>query len=225
MNNHAKYADRIFRRIGSTGLVIFERDGTLLRKTSPSGDYMLGDINEEFVEMLRHLRHLNARFGFISDERGMDAGAYGRSEFATLTELLDALLSIRCAIPDFWVTWSDVPHASGTGLQRQADRQQEAGAGAIFQVMERYGIGRKETVFIGSSTAGSLAADDAGVSVIDYFNNLSEGTAQGAALKRVPNLSPPEATEVQRLRAKIQATLGWSIAGELKHGQQCGSQG
>ncbi|TBY96118.1 hypothetical protein E0H38_36925, partial [Rhizobium leguminosarum bv. viciae] len=95
MNNHAKYADRIFRRIGSTGLVIFERDGTLLRKTSPSGDYMLGDINEEFVEMLRHLRHLNARFGFISHERGMDAGAYGRSEFATLTELLDALLSIR----------------------------------------------------------------------------------------------------------------------------------
>lgn len=70
MNNHAKYADRIFRRIGSTGLVIFERDGTLLRKTSPSGDYMLGDINEEFVEMLRHLRHLDARFGFISDERG-----------------------------------------------------------------------------------------------------------------------------------------------------------
>ncbi|MBY3425057.1 hypothetical protein HFN86_33430 [Rhizobium laguerreae] len=225
MNNHAKYADRIFRRIGSTGLVIFERDGTLLRKTSPSGDYMLGDINGEFVEMLRHLRHLNARFGFISDERGMDAGAYGRSEFATLTELLDALLSIRCAIPDFWVTWSDVPHASGTGLQRQADRQQEAGAGAIFQVMERYGIGRKETVFIGSSTAGSLAADDAGVSVIDYFNNRSEGTAQGAALKRVPNLSPPEATEVQRLRAKIQATLGWSIAGELNCGQQCGSQG
>ncbi|KAF5881675.1 MULTISPECIES: hypothetical protein [Rhizobium] len=225
MNNHAKYADRIFRRIGSTGLVIFERDGTLLRKTSPSGDYMLGDINEEFVEMLRHLRHLNARFGFISDERGMDAGAYGRSEFATLTELLDALLSIRCAIPDFWVTWSDVPHASGTGLQRQADRQQEAGAGAIFQVMERYGIGRKETVFIGSSTAGSLAADDAGVSVIDYFNNRSEGTAQGAARKHVPNLSPPEATEVQRLRAKIQATLGWSIAGELNCGQQCGSQG
>ncbi|TBZ54535.1 hypothetical protein [Rhizobium leguminosarum] len=225
MNNHAKYADRIFRRIGSTGLVIFERDGTLLRKTSPSGDYMLGDINEEFVEMLRHLRHLNARFGFISDERGMDAGAYGRSEFATLTELLDALLSIRCAMPDFWVTWSDVPHASGTGLQRQADRQQEAGAGAIFQVMERYGIGRKETVFIGSSTAGSLAADDAGVSVIDYFNNQSEGTAQGAARKHAPNLSSPEATEVQRLRAKIRATLGWSIAGELNCGQQCGSQG
>ncbi|ASS60466.1 hypothetical protein [Rhizobium leguminosarum] len=225
MNNHAKYADRIFRRIGSTGLVIFERDGTLLRKTSPSGDYMLGDIDEQFVETLRHLRHLNARFGFISDERGMDAGAYGRSEFATLTELLDALLSIRCAMPDFWVTWSDVPRASGTGLQRQADRQQEAGAGAIFQVMERYGIGRKETVFIGSSTAGSLAADDAGVSVIDYFNNRSEGTAQSAARKHAPNLSSPEATEVKRLRAKIQATLGWSIAGELNCGQQCGSQG
>ncbi|TAU34927.1 hypothetical protein ELI43_37515 [Rhizobium leguminosarum] len=225
MNNHAKYANSIFRRIGSTGLVIFERDGTLLRKTSPSGDYMLGDINEEFVEMLRHLRHLNARFGFISDERGMDAGAYGRSEFATLTELLDALLSIRCAKPDFWVTWSDVPHASGTSLQRQADRQQEAGAGAIFQVMERYGIGRKETVFIGSSTAGSLAANDAGVSVIDYFNNRSEGTAQSGARKHAPNLSSPEATEVQRLRAKIQATLGWSIAGELNCGQQCGSQG
>ncbi|NKM48716.1 hypothetical protein GFL91_27930 [Rhizobium leguminosarum bv. viciae] len=225
MNNHAKYANSIFRRIGSTGLVIFERDGTLLRKTSPSGDYMLGDINEEFVEMLRHLRHLNARFGFISDERGMDAGAYGRSEFATLTELFDALLSIRCAMPDFWVTWSDVPHASGTGLQRQADRQQEADAGAIFQVMERYGIGRKETVFIGSSTAGSLAANDAGVSVIDYFNNRSEGTAQSGARKHAPNLSSPEATEVQRLRAKIQATLGWSIVGELNCGQQCGSQG
>ena len=98
MNNQSKYADSIFRRIGSTGLVIFERDGTLLRKT-PSGDYMLGDVNEEFVEMLRHLRHLDARFGFISDERGMDAGTYGRSEFATLTELLDALLRVRGAMP------------------------------------------------------------------------------------------------------------------------------
>ena len=225
MNNHAKYADRIFRSIGSNGLVIFERDGTLLRKTSPSGDYMLGDINEEFVEMLRHLRHLDARFGFISDERGMDADAYGGSEFATLTELLDALLSIRCALPDFWVTWSDVPHASGTRLQREADRQQEAGAGAIFQVMERYGIGKKETVFIGSSTAGSLAANDAGVSVIDYFSNRSEGTAQSWARKHAPNLSSPEATEVQRLRAEIQATLGWSIAGELNCVQQRGSQG
>ncbi|MGZ2452670.1 MULTISPECIES: hypothetical protein [Rhizobium] len=222
MNNHAKYADSIFRRIGSTGLVIFERDGTLLRKTSPSGDYMLGDINEEFVEMLRHLRHLNARFGFISDERGMDAGAYGRSEFAILTELLDALLSIRGAMPDFWVAWSDVPHASGTDLQRPPGRQQEPGAGAIFRVMERYGIGKKETVFIGSSTAGSLAASDAGVSVIEYFNDRSE-TAQNAAGNRARNLSSPEAADFQRLRAKIQATLGWSIAGELKSGLQHGS--
>ncbi|WP_261338324.1 hypothetical protein [Rhizobium leguminosarum] len=210
MNNHAKYADSIFRRIGSIGLVIFERDGTLLRRTSPSGDYMLGDINEEFVEMLRHLRHLDARFGFISDERGMDAGAYGKSEFVTLTRLLDALLSIRGAMPDFWAAWSDVPHASGTDLQRPADRQQEPGPGAIFRVMDRYGIGKKETVFIGSSTAGSLAANDAGVSVIDYFNNWSEGTAQSEAGKRALNLSSPEATDVQRLRAKIQATLGWS---------------
>ncbi|MBY3137026.1 HAD family hydrolase [Rhizobium leguminosarum] len=224
MNNHSKDADS-FRRIGSAGLVIFERDGTLLRRTSSSGDYTLGDISEEFVAMLRYLRDLNARFGFISDERGMNAGAYGRSEFATLTELLDALLGIRGAMPDFWVAWSDVPNASGTGLQRQADRQQEPGAGAIFQVMERYGIGRKETVFIGSSTAGSLAANDAGVSVIDYFNNRSEGTAQSGAPKHAPNLSSPEATEVQRLRAKIQATLGWSIAGELNRGQQYGSQG
>ncbi|MBY3185564.1 MULTISPECIES: hypothetical protein [Rhizobium] len=219
MNNHSKYADSIFRRIGSTGLVIFERDGTLLRKT-PSGDYMLGHINEEFVDMLRHLRHLDARFGFISDERGMDAGAYGRSEFATLTELLDALLRVRGAMPDFWVAWSDVPHASGTDLQRQPDRQQEPGAGAIFRVMERYGIRKRETVFIGSSTAGSLAANDAGVSVIEYFNDRSEGTAQNGAGKRAPNLSSPEATDVPRLRAKIQATLGWSIAGELNHGLQ-----
>ncbi|MHC2567739.1 hypothetical protein ACVMH6_000067 [Rhizobium leguminosarum] len=73
--------------------------------------------------------------------------------------------------------------------------------------------------------AGSLAADDAGVSVIDYFNNRSEGTAQSTAGKHAPNLSSPEATEVQRLRAQIQATLGWSVAGELNRGQQYGSQG
>ncbi|TBB15080.1 hypothetical protein ELH48_35915 (plasmid) [Rhizobium ruizarguesonis] len=224
MNNHSKYADSIFRRIGSTGLVIFERDGTLLRKT-PSGDYMLGDINEEFVEMLRHLRHLDARFGFISDERGMDAGAYGKSEFATLAELLDALLRVRCAMPDFWVAWSDVPRARGTDLQRPADRQQEPGAGAIFRVMERYGIGKKETVFIGSSTAGSLAGNDAGVSVIEYFNDRSEGTAQNGAGKRAPSLSSSEATDVERLHAKIQATLGRSIAGELNQGLQYCSQG
>jgi len=62
MNND----DSKFRSIGSAGLVIFERDGTLLRRNNPPRDFMLGDISNEFVQMLQQLREMNVRFGFIS---------------------------------------------------------------------------------------------------------------------------------------------------------------
>ena len=89
--------ERAFRRIGSIGLVIFERDGTLLRRNNPPRDFMLGDISNDFVLMLQHLRGIGVRFGFISDARGMDVGSHSPEEFAALlaihTARRDALLS------------------------------------------------------------------------------------------------------------------------------------
>lgn len=55
-------SDSILRRIGSTGLVIFERDGTLLRLNNSTRDFMLGDVSNVFVQMLQQLREA----GFVS---------------------------------------------------------------------------------------------------------------------------------------------------------------
>ena len=185
MNND----DNKFRSIGSAGLVIFERDGTLLRRNNPPRDFMLGDISNEFVQMLQQLREMNVRFGFISDARGMDAGSHGRSEFAALTQLLDKLLRVRGAMPDFWMAWSGFPQTSGSPRQDPGDRRRRDGAGPIHQAIEWYGVDKKEAMFVSSTAAGLFAANVAGVTSIQYP-------------------SPSGITDTQRLRAEIQRILG-----------------
>lgn len=97
--------DCTFRKIGSRGLVIFERDGILLRRSIPPRDFTLGDVNAIFVRMLQQLRQKDVRFGFISDARGMTVGTQGTPEFLALTRILDDLLKVREVVPDFWMTW------------------------------------------------------------------------------------------------------------------------
>ena len=155
----------IFRQIGSIGLIIFERDGTLIGQTDPSADFMLSDVVGEFVEMLRHLRALNIRFGFISDDRGMKAGEKGELEFAKLSSLLDGMLAIRSAKPDFWATWSG---SSANGTTQPTSRPEtssvsDLGPDAIQSIVEWYEVDKHHTVFVGRSATGLGAAASAGI--------------------------------------------------------------
>jgi histidinol phosphatase-like enzyme len=172
--------DSAFRKIGSTGLVVFERDGTLLRRISPRRDFTLGDISNEFVQMLKQLRDVDVRFGFISDARGMDAGSRGGSEFAALTTRLDELLRIREAMPDFWIASRIFPQGSEAVVQAGDERRTKDGADPISAMIQRaiewYGVDKKETIFVSSTAAGLLAADDADISAIPHSSLRGDRT-------------------------------------------------
>lgn len=157
----------LYRRVGSTGLVIFERDGLLLRRRDPSNHLTLGDVDEVFVGMLRRLRELNFRFGFIADQRGMDAGSYGRSEFAALTGVLDELLSIHQAIPDFWVAWNSLPRA-GTQAKHQDDHRLMSEVGMIQRATKWYDVDSRNAVLVGNSSRVMQAAKHSKIPTIIY---------------------------------------------------------
>jgi len=179
----------LFRRIGSTGLVIFERDDLLLRRRDPSNHLTLRDIDEDFVGMLKRLRELNFRFGFISDQRGMDAGSYGRSEFAALTRVLDELLSIYEAIPDFWMAWDSLPRA-GTEAEHQDNRRLMSVVGMILRATDWYGVDSRNAAFVGNSSRGMHAAKQAKIPAIIYSGWRND-----------------EAREIQMLRDTIEQML------------------
>ncbi|MFK3852591.1 hypothetical protein ACI2J5_24185 [Agrobacterium pusense] len=153
--------DCIFRKIGSRGLVIFERDGILLRRSIPPRDFTLGDVNAIFVQMLQQLRQKDVRFGFISDARGMTVGTQGRPEFLALTCILDDLLKVREVVPDFWMTW-------GTFRQAQDDRSGMADADTVFRAIEWYGVEKKAAMLVCSTVEGRRAAVEAGITYIHY---------------------------------------------------------
>jgi len=207
MNKDEHDAYRIFRTIGSTGLVIFERDGTLLKRQLPSRDFMLGDISNEFVEMLAHLRQLNVRFGFISDDRGMDAGSHGQTAFAALSRLLDGLLRIRGAVPDFWMAWPDF--LRGTDAQRRGrDGQGQApSVRMILHAIEWYGAEKRRTVFVYATTAGLIAANDADVIGIRYFGVQSDRVSLPRT-ETEPRPPRPAIAAIERLSAQIERILG-----------------
>ncbi len=200
MNND----DNKFRSIGSAGLVIFERDGTLLRRNNPPRDFMLGDISNEFVQMLQQLREMNVRFGFISDARGMDAGSHGRSEFAALIGLLDELLCVRRAMPDFWMAWSGFPQ----GIR--SDRRRRVGAEMILRAIEWYGIQKKETIMVTSTAAGLFAANVADVMSIKYSGLRSDRSMPHQRETEPQFPSPSMIVDPRRLRVEIQRILGLS---------------
>ncbi len=179
----------ISRRVGSSSLVIFERDGLLLRQKNPSNHLRLGDIDEDFVGMLRQLRDLNLRFGFISDQRGMDAGSYGRSEFAALTRVLDELLGIHRAIPDFWIARGSPPR-TGTEIQHQNNDLLKPDVGIILRAIKWYDVDNKRAVFVGHSPEGIQAAKRAKITGIQFCGEQND-----------------RVTEVQRLGDTIQQIL------------------
>lgn len=170
---------------------------------------MLGDINDEFVEMLKRLREFNVHFGFISNQRGMDASSHGRSESAALIRVLDELLSVRGGMPDFWMAWNEPPLGTGTESQYRNDRRHKPGTGMILRALEQYGVDKDKAVFVSSSVAGILAANDADVMGIHYSGWRSNETpAKGPEMEARRLASSPEVTDVQRLGATIEQILG-----------------
>jgi hypothetical protein len=93
----------IQRQVGSTGLVIFERDDILLRRKTQFEDQTLGDIDAEFMAMLQNLRALDVRFGFIAYHATEPFDPRSLIDRLTLTRLLDDLLKVSGALPDFWM--------------------------------------------------------------------------------------------------------------------------
>ncbi len=106
------YVHGIRRQEGSVGLVIFERDDILLHGRPQFGDYTLGDIDTEFVTMLQDMRELRVRFGFVWRHTTFPATRGARIESARLTQLLDDLLKVSAASPDFWI---ETIHSRGPG--------------------------------------------------------------------------------------------------------------
>jgi histidinol phosphatase-like enzyme len=160
----------IFRGIGSTGLVIFERDDVLLRQRTPLRDFTLGDVNDDFVKALKRLRDANLRFGFLSDQRGMDAGSHGLSDFAALTKVLDDLLRTNGAAPDFWLGWASP--ASKIKLRPRDLTTSEPEVAAIWRAMQWYDVAKTEAVFVGRSSAGLEAANRSNIHGIRYSDLL-----------------------------------------------------
>lgn len=207
-----KNYEGIYRRIGSAGLVIFERDGTLLRRNSPPRDFMLGDISNEFVQILQQLRKIDVCFGFVSDARGMDVGSHGRSAFATLTGRLDEVLRIREAMPDFWMAWDIFPQGSGKEVHagEKWRRRDDAGLAPamILQAVEWYGVEKKEAIFVNSSAVGLLAANEAGISAIQYTGFPPDRTIAPSRELERQFFKQSESADTQRLHAEIQRILG-----------------
>lgn len=173
---------------------------------------MLGDISNEFVQMLRKLREIDVRFGFISDARGMDLGTHGRPEFAALTGLLDELLRVREAVPDFWMAWRSFPQGSGPVVQTGEERRRRNGAGLpsgmILRAVEWYRVDKKDAIFVNSTAAGLLAANDADVSAIPY-SGLRDHRPVPPVIGMVHQYcSPSETVDTPRLYAEIQRSLG-----------------
>lgn len=184
----------IFRRIGSTGLVIFERDDVLLMQKTPQRDLTLGDVNEDFVKALRQLRDANLRFGFLSDQRGMDAGSHGLFDFAALTRVLDDLLRTNGAVPDFWLGWASP--AGNIKLHPRDLTTPKPLVASISKAMQWYGAAKTEVTFVGNSSAGLDAAKRSNIHGI-WYSALLQG--------KVPSTAT---TEAQRLTDLIARVLG-----------------
>lgn len=133
----------IQRREGSVGLVVFERDGILLQRRERSGDLALGDIDIEFLAMLQDMRALNVRFGFISYHTTSPFDRGDGIDCAALTRLLDSLLSVSGALPDFWV------EATHLTIQRQApQRSGSSDIDVISKLAQWYDVDPQMTVVV-----------------------------------------------------------------------------
>lgn len=168
---------------------------------------MLGDISNEFVEMLEHLREADVRFGFISNDRGMDAVAKGRSAFTALSRLLNSLLRVRGAVPDFWMASPDFLQGRDTQRRIRDDQRLAPSVRMILHAVEWYEVEKERTLFVCATADGLVAANDADVIGIRYVGVRS---GRISLLQTEIDAHPAlcAITEIERLRAQIERILG-----------------
>ncbi|MGK6316674.1 hypothetical protein [Neorhizobium sp. DT-125] len=190
-------------------MVVFERDDVLLRRKNPPRDLMLGDINDDLVAMLRRLRAQNVLFGFISDQRGMAAASRGLAEYAPLTKMLDDLLTIRGAAPDFWIAWDISLSGSKAELQSRSERSHDLADGMILRALEWYDADKNGAVIVSSSLAGTIAAKGAAIAALHYSGWRSSRSPVSAGKTDAGRpASSPEITDIQQLYGALEQILG-----------------
>ncbi|MBB3659715.1 histidinol phosphatase-like enzyme [Rhizobium sp. BK650] len=196
----------IFRKIGSAGFVVLERDDILLKRENPARDLTLGDINDELVEMLKQLREQDVGFGFISHQTGMTAGSDGWLEYAALTRMLDELLRVRGASPDFWMA-CHCPSHDGTEFAHRNDPRAKTNIEMLLRATAWYGADKSRTVFVSSSPARILDALDADITSIQYRGWRTDPTVSRP--RDISGLSYlADIPDVQSLRTAIERSLG-----------------
>jgi hypothetical protein len=184
----------IRRQVGSTGLVIFERDDILLKHKPQFEDQTLGDIDADFVAMLQHIRDLDVRFGFISHHSAPPSDTRVRIDSATLTRLLDDLLKVSGALPDFWID------AACTSDLRQCQRSHSRSeVDLITKLTGWYEADLNRTVMVRKAEAPRVSRDTPGLTEIFY-----------------PGLSARAPSNTSR-----RATVGW-LKTMIKHALDLG---
>ncbi len=193
-----------FRSIGTTGIIIFERDNVLLKSRSCFADLTLGDINEKLIRYLRELRERNIRFGFISRDCPEDI---------TLRGILDTLLRVREASPDFWITAVGSPQDSRAKNPDADEMWRRIRVAAITYAMERYRINRSKAVFVSGTSSAFTVAKTAAIAAFQYsgLGNSRDSSAELAMAIHLPGLLPVTG-DVRELHAKIEQILGLSCS-------------
>lgn len=170
-----------FRNIGSKGLIIFERDGTLLKKGPWSRSLYLGDIDTQLIAVLKVLRTLDIRFGFISDQKGMDVEAYGKAESSALIGMLDGILKVYASWPDFWVT---SPTRQPGEYHRPVEQAAQMNLDETFaQLALRYAVDKSDIVFVSGSAASMRVAQSLDVCSFQYIGLQGNERAENDQIK------------------------------------------
>lgn len=147
-------------------LCIFDADDTLRRTTVPGqpcprgpGEWELLPGVRERLAGLPWQRAGGPYFGLASNQDQIGAGLYTRGAARDLLREL-ALAAIGQAPPD--PALQLCPHAMGVACdcRKPAPRM-------LIRIMTFYGVGRRETVFVGDSEADRSAAAAAGVDFLE----------------------------------------------------------
>ncbi|MBB6165645.1 MULTISPECIES: hypothetical protein [Rhizobium] len=183
-----------FRKLGSRGLVVFERDGILLKTKRLSKDLAVNDLNRPLIVMLRHFRTQGIRFGFLSNDRGMDANSGGRVAALALMDLIDTILRVDNAEPDFWMA---MPFSKPTCSPNAREARDDARSSfMLLRAIEWYGIEREQVILVTNSSARTIAASPAGVTTVKFsaLSPRADGTA--------------DLLEIQRMDSAVKVSLG-----------------
>lgn len=185
-----------FRKLGSRGLVVFERDGILLRTKRLSKDLAVNDLNRPLIGMLRRFRTQGIRFGFLSNDRGMDANSGGRVAALALMDLIDTILRVDNAEPDFWMA---MPFSKRTRSPNAREAQDGARSSLmLLRAIEWYGIEKKKVILVTNSSARTIAASTAGVTTIKCSALSPWADESGTA----------DLLEIQRMESTVKVSLG-----------------